>query len=144
MPAWVTMAYQEYARRLPPEYPLHLIEIPLAKRTKSADTGRVVKAESERLLRAAPQGARLIVLDAAGVQCDSLGLARRLADWSHGGRAVALLVGGPDGLTAACKAQAELNWSLSLLTLPHALVRVVVAEQIYRAVCLLKNHPYHH
>jgi 23S rRNA (pseudouridine1915-N3)-methyltransferase len=104
---------------------------------------RIVRAEGERLLAAVPAGSRLIALDERGELWSTAELADRLAGWLREGCDASLLIGGPEGLDAACRARAERLWSLSRLTLPHPLVRVVVAEQIYRAWSLLHRHPYH-
>ncbi len=143
MPEWVEKGYAEYAGRLPRECTLHLLEIPAGKRGSHADLARLVRVEGERLLAAIPVGSRLIALDERGQPWSTVELAAQLAGWQREGRDVSLLVGGPDGLDAACRERAERLWSLSRLTLPHPLVRVVVAEQIYRAWSLLHNHPYH-
>jgi 23S rRNA (pseudouridine1915-N3)-methyltransferase len=143
MPAWVEAAYSEYARRLPPECRLELREISPGQRGKNADTARAIADESARLLAAIPKDARVLALDERGAQWSSQELASRLGDWMRGGRDVALLVGGPDGLAPQCLARAESKWSLSKLTLPHPLVRVLLAEQLYRAWSILARHPYH-
>lgn len=143
MPEWVNMGYGEFAGRLPPECRLHLIEIPLPKRAKGQDTARCVRQEGVRMLAAIPKGCRVWALDVAGKEYSTEGLAKELAQWLQGGRDVALLVGGPDGLADDCLRQAERRWSLSQLTLPHMLVRIVAAEQLYRAWTLLQGHPYH-
>ena len=143
MPAWVTTGYEEYARRLPPECRLRLVEIPPGKRSKSQSVERVKAEEGRRLLAAVPPQSRVIALDVAGQSWSTDTLTARLSDWLQGGRDIALLVGGPDGLATECLERAELRWSLSALTLPHALVRVVVAEQLYRAWTVLSGHPYH-
>lgn len=143
MPSWVTQGYQEYAKRLPPECSLHLIETGLGKRGKNTNIERAVQDEGERMLAAIPRGCRNIALDVQGRQWNTSELAQHMEGWMQGGRDVALLVGGPDGLASACLAQAEGRWSLSSLTLPHPLVRIVLAEQLYRAWSILKGHPYH-
>lgn len=143
MPAWVNSGYAEYAKRLPPSCALRLIEIPAEKATKQTLAERRVAAEGERQLAAIPVGSRVIVLDEQGREWDTKQLAERLAQWQQDGRDLALLVGGADGLAKACRQRAEENWALSRLTLPHPLVRVMVAEQLYRAWSLLNNHPYH-
>jgi 23S rRNA (pseudouridine1915-N3)-methyltransferase len=141
--AWVEQGYREFARRLPPECALRLTEVPTGKRGKNADIARLVEREGERLLAAVPAGALVIALDVRASAWNTAQLAGRLAQWMQDGRDVALLVGGPDGLAPACLERAELRWSLSPLTLPHALVRVIVAEQIYRAWSICRGHPYH-
>ena len=143
MPEWVGKGYAEYAGRLPRECALNLLEIPAGRRGSHADVARIVRAEGERLLAAVPTGSRLIALDERGQQWSTVELAERLSGWLREGRDVSLLIGGPDGLDAACRARADMLWSLSRLTLPHPLVRVVVAEQLYRARSLLHHHPYH-
>ncbi len=143
MPAWVQAGYQEYARRLPGECALNLVEITAGRRTKNTDTARLVRDETQRLLAAVPKGAVVVALEVEGRAWSTAQLAGQLDQWLHGGRDVALLVGGPDGLDALARNTAEQLWSLSPLTLPHPLVRILVAEQIYRAWSVLRNHPYH-
>jgi len=143
MPDWVEKGYAEYAGRLPRECALHLLEISAGKRGSHGDLARIVRTEGERLLAAVPTGSRLIALDERGQEWNTVELAEQLSGWLQEGRDVSLLVGGPDGLDAACRERAERRWSLSRLTLPHPLVRVLVAEQLYRAWSLLHNHPYH-
>lgn len=143
MPGWVQAGFQEYAKRLPGECALCLREIPLHRRGKEANTRRQAEAESRRMLAAIPRGARVIALDKSGQQWSTQELARHLAGWLQQGRDLALLVGGPEGLAPVCLERAAIRWSLSRLTFPHSLVRVLVAEQLYRAWSLLQGHPYH-
>ena len=143
MPDWVKTGYAEYTGRMPRECALNLIEVPTSPRGQHPDIARIVRAEGERLLAAVPAGSHLIALDERGQEWSTVELAGQLAGWLREGRDVSLLVGGPDGLDAACRDRAERLWSLSRLTLPHPLVRVVVAEQLYRAWSLLHHHPYH-
>ena len=143
MPDWVKAGYAEYAERLPRECALLLNEIPASKRGRNAAVAPIIRDEGERLLAAIPTGCRVIALDERGQEWSTTELAERLAGWLQEGGDVSLLVGGPDGLDAACRARADGVWSLSRLTLPHPLVRVVVAEQLYRAWSLLHHHPYH-
>jgi 23S rRNA (pseudouridine1915-N3)-methyltransferase len=143
MDAWVTEGFQEYAKRLPPHCCLKLIEIPAGKRTKSTDLVRLMEQEGEQLLNAIPEGVLCIALDRTGKQWTTEQLSGEMDKWLQGGRDVALLVGGPEGLSPACVTRAEQRWSLSTLTLPHPLVRIVVAEQLFRAWSILANHPYH-
>lgn len=142
-PEWVVTAYDEYARRLPPHCSLELIEIPTARRGKTADVQKNMEAEGERLLKAIPDGAYVVALDEHGQSVTTRILSNNLSDWLQVGRDVALLIGGPDGLAEGCLQRADWRWSLSPLTLPHGLVRVMVAEQLYRAHSLLQGHPYH-
>lgn len=143
MPQWVEQGYREYAGRMPPECALKLTEIAAGRRTKGADLRRIQRQEGERLLAAIPAGARVIALEVEGRAWSTEALSGQLGQWLQDGRDVALLVGGPEGLDETCRRRADGAWSLSPLTLPHPLVRVIVAEQIYRAWSLLKGHPYH-
>ena len=143
MSTWVEQGYAEYARRLPADCVLQLVEISAGKRGKGADIARITQQEGEKMLAAVPKGARIVTLEVTGKAWTTEALATELDGWLHDGRDVALLVGGPEGLSADCIARSEQRWSLSNLTLPHPLVRIVVAEQIYRAWSILQNHPYH-
>ncbi len=143
MPGWVKTGYHEYARRLPPECRLNLIEIAPGKRGKNADIERAVRDEGERMLATIPKDTHVVALDVRGTEWSTAQLSAQLQSWLQGGRDVALLIGGPEGLAEPCLARAAVKWSLSPLTLPHALVRVVAAEQLYRAWSILKHHPYH-
>jgi len=143
MPQWVQQGYTEYARRLPAECALRLVEVPAGKRGKNADIARILRDETSRLLDAVPRGTRRIALEVGGRTWSTEQLSQQLDAWMQDGRDVALLVGGPEGLGDAAREAADQQWSLSPLTLPHPLVRIVVAEQIYRAWSILHNHPYH-
>lgn len=140
---WVNQGFAEFAKRLPPECRINLIEVAPNKRTKNSDISRVIEEEGQRLLAAVPARSHIVSMDVEAKQWSTEQLAGKLDQWLADGRDIALLIGGPDGLSAACKARAESSWSLSKLTLPHPLVRVVIAEQIYRAWSILKGHPYH-
>ncbi|NKN34405.1 23S rRNA (pseudouridine(1915)-N(3))-methyltransferase RlmH [Marichromatium bheemlicum] len=143
MPDWVEQGYAEYARRLPPECALQLHEIEPARRVKNGSVARYKDEEAERIFKAIPKGAAVIALDGSGEAWSTERLAQTLEDWLADGRDRALLVGGPDGLDPRCLARAEQRWSLSRLTFPHPLVRVILAEQLYRAWSLTRGHPYH-
>lgn len=143
MPGWVSDGYAEYTRRLPADCALILHEISPGKRGKGADLERVRREEGQRMLAAIPRGARVIALEVGGRAWTTEQLATQLESWRGQGQDVALLVGGPEGLADACRARADLQWSLSPLTLPHPLVRVILAEQLYRAWSVLQGHPYH-
>ena len=143
MPSWVTQGYEEYAKRLPKECALILKEIPAGKRQKHSDLARITQAEGERMLAAIPKNALVVSLDLSQKQWSTEQLAERMQQWQLGWQHIALLVGGPEGLADACRARASQTWCLSALTLPHPVVRIVVAEQIYRAWSILCNHPYH-
>ena len=142
MPDWVTAGFNEYQRRFPKEIPLELIEIPAGKRGKNADIARILQKEGELTMAAAGKS-RIVTLDIPGKTWTTEQLAQQLEVWKQDGRDVALLIGGPEGLSPECKAAAEQSWSLSPLTLPHPLVRIVVAESLYRAWSITTNHPYH-
>ena len=141
-PEWVTRGFTEYARRLPRELALELVEIPSAGRS-NAGPARTRALEGERLLQAVGPRGRVVALDERGVSWTTERLAERLEDWRMQGSDVAFLVGGADGLDQACLERADDVLSLSAMTLPHALVRVVLAEQLYRAWTILSGHPYH-
>ncbi|MGQ9660548.1 MAG: 23S rRNA (pseudouridine(1915)-N(3))-methyltransferase RlmH [Thermochromatium sp.] len=143
MPGWVDEGYREYAKRLPPECALHLIAIDPVHRTKTTAVHQARAEEGRRLLKAIPRGADVIALDVRGASWSTEGLADRLRTWLTDGRDRALVVGGADGLSDECLARARERWSLSALTLPHPLVRIILAEQLYRAWSLIQGHPYH-
>ncbi len=143
MPKWVVEGYQNYADRLPKQFRLTLLEIDTPKRHKSSNIQQLIEQEGERMLAAIPRQNQLIALDEAGHAIDTLKLAQTLQSFHDHGQDLTLLIGGPDGLSPACLNKADAIWSLSKLTLPHPLVRIVIAEQIYRAFSILSHHPYH-
>jgi 23S rRNA (pseudouridine1915-N3)-methyltransferase len=143
MPGWVGEGYAEYAKRMPRECELRLKEIALGPRGKHFDIARAIAEEGEKMQAAIPAGDRVVALDLSGKEWSTPQLSEALARWLAGGRDVSLLVGGPDGLAPPCLARADERWRLSALTFPHPLVRVILAEQLYRAWSLLHNHPYH-
>jgi 23S rRNA (pseudouridine1915-N3)-methyltransferase len=143
MPDWVDAGVADYVRRLGPEIRFELHEITLARRGREASTVRAVAEEGARMLAAIRSDAFVVALDVTGKMFSTEQLSAWLSDRMHEGRDLNLLIGGPDGLAPECLKRSDLRWSLSALTLPHALVRIVVAEQLYRAVSLLKGHPYH-
>lgn len=142
MPDWVTAGVREYTGRLPANL-LQLVELPLATRTKASDPRRAQAEESQRLLKAIPSGAWVVALDPRGRSLATEAVAERLDGWMQEGRDVVFLIGGPEGLTQECLARSDERWSLSALTFPHMLVRIILAEQLYRAWTILRNHPYH-
>lgn len=143
MPDWVNAGYQEYAKRLPQGCSLHLTELALPKRGKNANIPQLQREEGDSMLAAIPKQAHVVALDERGQAWDTLQLSKQLAQWMQEHGSVALLVGGPDGLAESCLQRAQQRWSLSALTMPHPLVRIILAEQLYRAWSLLNNHPYH-
>lgn len=143
MPEWIQTGISDYLRRFPKDMPLELVEVPAGKRGKNADIKRILEKEGEQMLAAIGKGNRIVTLDVPGKPWDTSQLAHELERWKQDGRDVSLLIGGPEGLAPSCKNAAEQSWSLSNLTLPHPLVRVVVAESLYRAWSITANHPYH-
>jgi 23S rRNA (pseudouridine1915-N3)-methyltransferase len=142
MPAWVSEGTREYTRRLPREYKLEIVEIPLANAKRGAT--RALEEEGGRMLDALGEREQAVVaLAIEGQRFSTDELARRLGQWQQDGRDLAFLIGGPEGLAPACLGRAQLRWSLSPLTFPHALVRVLLVEQLYRAWSVLAGHPYH-
>lgn len=143
MPGWVNAAYEDYARRMPPDMPLALSEIKPGHRIAGEDGARARQQEGERILAALPPGSVSVVLDERGVQASTRELADWMRRWMDEGVSPAFVIGGADGLDDNVKMRADKLMGLSRLTMPHALVRVVLAEQLYRAVSILKGHPYH-
>lgn len=141
MPAWVDAGFGEYAGRMPREARIQLSAIKPAPR--GGPLMRLLEAEATRIEAALPAGCIRVVLDRRGTLIDTMDLARRIARWRNAGRDVGFIIGGADGLADTVRKSAELVWSFSPLTLPHGLARVVLAEQLYRAVSILHNHPYH-
>jgi len=142
MPSWVTSGYSEYQKRMPPELRIELTELPLAGRGKSSSAARAIASESAALDKAAGNDYR-VALDVTGKSWSTEQLADQLLNWQSLGRNVSLLIGGPDGMSDELVANADQRWSLSALTLPHPVVRIVLAEQLYRAWTVNNNHPYH-
>ena len=142
MPAWVTAGFTEYQKRMPPELRLELHEIQPDKR-RQGDIAKITEREGQEIIEAIPKKAYVIALDEHGKEFDSVALAKKLGAWKNYGQDIALLIGGPDGLSQACKDRAQELWSLSKLTLPHPLVRVVLAETLYRAYSIDAGLPYH-
>jgi 23S rRNA (pseudouridine1915-N3)-methyltransferase len=143
MPGWINAGYEEYARRMPPDLPLLLTEIKPGHRVAGEDGARARQLEAERILAALPAGCVPVVLDERGAQVTTRELAAWLHGWMGDGVSPAFVIGGADGLDDSVKARAGKLLGLSKLTLPHALARVLLAEQLYRAVCINKSHPYH-
>jgi 23S rRNA (pseudouridine1915-N3)-methyltransferase len=143
MPGWVDAGFDEFARRMPRELPVQLVEVKAEPRSTGKAVDSMTSAEAARIEAALPARCRRVILDESGRDLTTLGLARRLEAWQAGGEDIALIIGGPDGLSAALKHSADETMRLSSLTLPHALVRPLLAEALYRAWTVTRNHPYH-
>ncbi len=143
MPEWVNAGYTEFSKRMPPELQINLIEITPSTRNKSTPIEKNIKEEGKRIQSAIPANSKLIVLDEKGKNFSSIELSKKIESWLPMGQDIALVIGGADGVNPEIKQQADEKWSLSSFTLPHALVRVVIAEQLYRAWSILQGHPYH-
>ncbi|HMW53757.1 MAG TPA: 23S rRNA (pseudouridine(1915)-N(3))-methyltransferase RlmH [Rhodocyclaceae bacterium] len=143
MPSWVEAGFNDFAKRMPRELPVQLVEVKAEPRTTGKTVEAMMAAEAARIEAALPPRCRRLILDERGEDLTTRALARRLEHWQTEGDDVALIVGGPDGLDPALKSTAHETMRLSSLTLPHALVRVMLAEALYRAWSLSKNHPYH-
>lgn len=143
MPEWVASGYQEYAKRLPRQCQLELVEIPLQTRTKNANLTDIIASEGNKMLGAIAPGDHVVAMHITDDIWSTAKLAEHLHNWQNQGKDIAILVGGPEGLAPSCLKRAHQKWSLSALTLPHLMVRIIVAEQIYRAWSILQGHPYH-
>lgn len=143
MPPWVQEGVADYAKRLPREWGFRIQEIPLHHRGKNQPVQRLMESEGDKMLSVLAPDTRIIALDSRGHQWNTEELARQMDSWFQQGRPLAFLIGGPEGLAPACLNRAESRWSLSKLTFPHPLVRILVTEQLYRAWSLLQGHPYH-
>jgi 23S rRNA (pseudouridine1915-N3)-methyltransferase len=143
MPRWVDAGVTEYQRRMPAHLKLKINEVTLPKRSRNADKQKLLNTEAAALSAALPDRCLRIAMDMGGRQWSTADLAGRLLDWQQDGRAVGIMIGGPDGLDQDLIASADLVWSLGPLTLPHPVVRLILAEQIYRAWTITTGHPYH-
>jgi 23S rRNA (pseudouridine1915-N3)-methyltransferase len=143
MPTWVEQGVNTFIKRFPNDMPVTFKEIAPSKRSKNADLARIKQLEGDALLNAVGNGKRVVTLEVLGKPWSTPQLAEQLDNWKMDGRDVALLIGGPEGLSSDCLAAADQRWSLSNLTLPHPLVRILVAESLYRAWSVTQNHPYH-
>lgn len=143
VPEWITAGFNEYAKRMPREARIELLEIRPEPRSTGKTVAQIMEAEAQRILAALPQNCLRIALDERGTQPTTRQLAAQMQDWMHAGRDVAFIIGGADGLHDSVKQAAQQLLALSALTLPHAFVRLLLAEQLYRAHSLLHNHPYH-
>lgn len=143
MPVWVTAGFSEYSKRLPRDFSVELVELPLGPRGKNASVAKAIAKEGEQMLAAIPKGSRVVALDVLGKPWSTEQLADNISSWAMQNGNISLLIGGPDGLAPECLQLADARWSLSALTLPHPIVRIVLIEQLYRAWSILNNHPYH-
>lgn len=143
MPSWVEQGYKEYSQRMPKLCELELIEIPAKKRGKNADTARILRDEAQALQDAIPKNTLIVALDRKGKHIDTEELARNMQNWIDESQDVAILIGGPEGIDPNYLAQAQRKWSLSAMTFAHPVVRVMLAEQLYRAWSINANLPYH-
>ena len=143
MPAWVEEAYSDFAKRMPRECPLELREIKAEPRTTGKTVEAMMAAEAARIRAALPSRCRRVILDERGTEATTKLWAQKLGEWMGGGEDVVFIIGGPDGLDPELKAEADERYRISGLTLPHAMVRVLLAEALYRAHSLHKGHPYH-
>ncbi len=143
MPDWVGLASDDFSKRLPGEIKINSILLPLLKRGKNPDIPRIVRDESRKLLAAVPKDSLLVVLDVLGKPVTTMKFSALLESWLQQGQDISIVIGGPDGLSDELLSSASLKLSLSALTFPHPLVRVILLEQIYRAWSILNNHPYH-
>jgi 23S rRNA (pseudouridine1915-N3)-methyltransferase len=143
MPAWISEGYQEYAKRMPREAKIELVELKPEARNSGKTAQQIMEAEAQRISAALPAGALCIALDERGATPTTRQLSQQMQDWMQQGRDVAFVIGGADGLHESVKHRAQHLMALSALTLPHGMVRVLLAEQLYRAHSLLHNHPYH-
>jgi len=143
MPSWVLQGVGEYQKRLPREWRFEWLELPLGQRGKSQDVDKAIRIESESILSAVNSSEKVVALEVKGKVWSTEQLAEHVKDWQMSAQDIALLIGGPNGLSQACRDRADTLWSLSALTLPHPLVRILLTEQLYRAWTLINNHPYH-
>lgn len=143
MPAWVQQGFAEYDKRLPKEWTPKLVEFAVAKRGKNTNVDQLKENEADQIINAIPNGAHVVALDVLGKHVDTPALSHCMEKWQMLGQTVCVLIGGPDGLAQRCLDRANESLSLSKLTLPHPLVRIVLIEQLYRGWTILQNHPYH-
>ena len=143
MPNWINQGFAEYQKRLPREFELNLIEISAEKRLKTSNLANIASKEASKVLQYIKTSTHCVTLDENGKQHSTKSFSQRLQHWQQLGSDIAIIIGGPEGLAQECRQRANETISLSALTFPHPLVRVILAEQLYRAVSLLQNHPYH-
>ncbi|MFT7109077.1 MAG: 23S rRNA (pseudouridine1915-N3)-methyltransferase [Psychrobacter glaciei] len=143
MPSWVEQGFNEYVKRLPSDCRIELVELPIGHRGKNQPVSKAIEKEGQSMLAAMNPKNHCVALEVFGKPWSTQNLSEQLSDWRMLGQDIDLLIGGPDGLSPECVKLAKQKWSLSPLTLPHPLVRILVGEQLYRAWTILNNHPYH-
>ena len=143
MPNWISEGFAEYAKRMPRDFALTLLELKPDKRISARTPQQVMAEEADRILAAIPDGARVLALDERGANWTTMKLAEQMKDWQIDGRETVFIIGGTDGLDPRIKQRADQLLQLSAMTMPHGMVRVLLAEQLYRAVSIINNHPYH-
>ncbi len=143
MPSWVAEGFAEYTRRMPAHYHVRLIEINAEKRTKNSTLSKIILLEEEKVTAAIPKDSYCIALDRAGKMHDTKTLAKKLQTWHDNQHTICFIIGGPEGLSDGFLKKADEIWSLSAMTFPHPLARIILAEQLYRAWSITVNHPYH-
>ncbi len=142
-PGWVDTAFEEYVHRLPRQWQFRLQAMVAGRRSKQKDTTTAIEFEGRKILADVRNAEYVVALDERGTEYSSVELGHKLNDWQNAARDLTFLIGGPDGLAESCLQRADLRWSLSRLTLPHGLARVLFAEQLYRAWTVSTGHPYH-
>jgi 23S rRNA (pseudouridine1915-N3)-methyltransferase len=143
MPNWVEQGCQQYLKRMPREMQVTLTEFPLARRYKNSDLQKMIQQEGTQMLTQITSRNMVVAMEVKGKAWTTLELSRQLEQWRSSGSDIVVMIGGPDGLAGICQQRANVLWSLSPLTLPHPLVRIVLIEQLYRAWSILQGHPYH-
>ena len=143
MPSWVEAGYADYAKRIDPILNIELVEVPLAKRSKNSDISQAIASEADIIEKQLRPREKIIVLDVLGKPVSTKLLSEKLSSWQMEGEDVAMIIGGPDGLDRRISQLGDERWSLSHMTLPHPIVRLVLIEQLYRGLMINSNHPYH-
>lgn len=143
VPHWIQSGCEEYIKRIQPFFNLEIIEISAEKRSPNADIPRIIEKEGKKMLALIKHDHHVIALDVKGEQWSTEKLSQNMSQWMQDGKTIDLLIGGPEGLSPLCLMRAQEKWSLSLLTFPHTLVRLILTEQLYRAMSIIQHHPYH-
>jgi len=143
MPDWVKAAVDDFVKRFPPDLKIKLIQIPLIRRGKNPDIKRIVRDEGDKIIAATPANNFVVALDVTGRAMTTEALSQKLKSWIELGQDITMIIGGPDGLSQSVLDTASMKLSLSNLTFPHTLAKIMLIEQLYRALSILKNHPYH-